>query len=563
MRSRLVTLLSIAAAALALAGTALADSLAIIPARPLPGPYVVQCSDLAQDFSRVAPGAIAQNYWEGVNGHYIAELLTEPASTPTANLSLPNDGELFSSFAGSTVVQTLIVCAPTAPNNPRPDFALPSGLAIPHMLHAGDSPIWPDATTRFPLLLFSHGFRGSPISSEYITALGVFASWGYVVVAPFHGDPRFANLSINDLGDFAQLLLHFRDYTAMQAVRPLALSAALDVVLSDPSWRDRVDPSRIGAFGASLGGEAVMLLAGARLTDSFGLSSKQVILDRRVMGGVGYVPYFGQPFFPSFGRDQAGVDGVTLPFLAIAGTNDTTAPLVTTRQAMIRLTNTREFVTLAGVTHGFDIPSTGDIFTWSLQFLDAHVAGDRGARATMQRMVQVAGGGTDVLLLDYNAPAPPIDDETTVVEYYNASLNHYFITGFPEEAAALDAGIPPGWRRTGFEFKAWIRNTAHGLPACRFFGTPGIGPNSHFYTINPDECALRINDPHWRFEAIAFNAELPFAEDCPVGHSEVWRLYNNGMGGQANHRFLTSHSEIARMVGEGWLLEGAVFCTPP
>jgi hypothetical protein len=36
------------------------------------------------------------------------------------------------------------------------------------------------------------------------------------------------------------------------------------------------------------------------------------------------------------------------------------------------------------------------------------------------------------------------------------------------------------------------------------------------------------------------------------------------MGGQANHRFLTSHSEIAHMVqDEGWLLEGAVFCTPP
>ena len=43
----------------------------------------------------------------------------------------------------------------------------------------------------------------------------------------------------------------------------------------------------------------------------------------------------------------------------------------------------------------------------------------------------------------------------------------------------------------------------------------------------------------------------------------IWRLYNNGMGGQANHRYLTSHSEIGDMIGRGWLLEGPVFCTPP
>ena len=29
----------------------------------------------------------------------------------------------------------------------------------------------------------------------------------------------------------------------------------------------------------------------------------------------------------------------------------------------------------------------------------------------------------------------------TVVEYYNAQNNHYFITAFPAEVAALDQGI--------------------------------------------------------------------------------------------------------------------------
>jgi hypothetical protein len=41
------------------------------------------------------------------------------------------------------------------------------------------------------------------------------------------------------------------------------------------------------------------------------------------------------------------------------------------------------------------------------------------------------------------------------------------------------------------------------------------------------------------------------------------RLYNNGKGGQANHRFLTSHSEMRNMLAQGWIREGAVFCGLP
>jgi hypothetical protein len=43
----------------------------------------------------------------------------------------------------------------------------------------------------------------------------------------------------------------------------------------------------------------------------------------------------------------------------------------------------------------------------------------------------------------------------------------------------------------------------------------------------------------------------------------VTRLYNDGKGGQANHRYVTSRSETAEMLAQGWRVEGAVFCTPP
>src|SRR5438132_275643 len=81
--------------------------------------------------------------------------------------------------------------------------------------------------------------------------------------------------------------------------------------------------ARIAGFGASLGGGTLLLQVGAKLTSSIGLSSKQVIADSRLKAIVGYVPYFGQLFFPACGRDQNGLDGIAVPFLGISGTADT------------------------------------------------------------------------------------------------------------------------------------------------------------------------------------------------------------------------------------------------
>jgi hypothetical protein len=340
--------------------------------------------------------------------------------------------------------------------------------------------------------------------------------------------------------------------------------AALDFVLAHPGYRDRIDPARIAGFGASLGGETMLLLGGAQLTTTIGQSSKQVIVDPRLKAIVGYVPYFGQLFYPAFGRDQNGLDPMSLPFLGISGTADTTAPLAATIIGFGHLSNSRDLVMLAGVGHEFDYPSAPDIFTWTLTFIAAHALDDRLARARIARMVSVRGGGDDVLLIDYTAPAALGPGERDTIEYYNSALNHYFLTAFPEEAAMLDAGIVvPGWTRTGFEFKSWTIGAGHGLPACRFFGTPGVGPNSHFYTIDAAECAFVRTNPLWMFEGYAFAEEAPVDGDCLSNRVPVVRLYNNGMGGQASHRFLTSKSEMAEMLAGGWMIEGTVFCASP
>ena len=152
-----------------------------------------------------------------------------------------------------------------------------------------------------------------------------------------------------------------------------------------------------------------------------------------------------------------------------------------------------------------------------------------------------------------------------MVEYYNESLGHYFVTAEPAEAAMLDAGVlVPGWTRTGAEFKLHPAGAFAGLAACRFFGTPGIGPNSHFYTIDAAECAKVKADPFWTYENLAFNADpLQSGGICGSDRIPVIRLYNNGMGGQANHRYTTSRSATSAMQASGWIVEGPVFCAVP
>ena len=196
------------------------------------------------------------------------------------------------------------------------------------MLRGGEAPLWPDATTRFPVLLLSHGYGGSPIGNDYLIALTVFASFGYVVVAPFHTDATFSDLqNLEGFLDFLYLVTHLEQFNAMQALRPLALSAGLDYVLGHPHWRDRIDATQVGGFGASMGAESMLLLGGAELTTTVLQASKPVTFEPRLKAAVGYVPYFGQIGFPAFGQYEHGLDGVGLSYLAIAGTADTTAPL--------------------------------------------------------------------------------------------------------------------------------------------------------------------------------------------------------------------------------------------
>jgi len=153
-----------------------------------------------------------------------------------------------------------------------------------------------------------------------------------------------------------------------------------------------------------------------------------------------------------------------------------------------------------------------------------------------------------------------------VIEFYNTTLDNYFITADANEAAAVDSGgAGPGWARTGDTF------SEGGIdPVCRFYGSITPGPNSHFYTANVAECEqlkqLQLSTPatqkRWNFESLDFLTTAAPVGFCPAGTVPVYRAYNNGAarGVDSNHRITTSLAGIQEVVARGWVSEGIVLC---
>jgi serine protease len=100
---------------------------------------------------------------------------------------------------------------------------------------------------------------------------------------------------------------------------------------------------------------------------------------------------------------------------------------------------------------------------------------------------------------------------------------------------------------------------------CRFYGTPGVGPNSHFYTIDPAECAAVQRDPGWRLEtADAFYTYLPVGGACPGRTIPVHRAYDDRYAqNDSNHRYAVDRAAYDEVLARGWIGEGVVLCAEP
>jgi hypothetical protein len=163
-------------------------------------------------------------------------------------------------------------------------------------------------------------------------------------------------------------------------------------------------------------------------------------------------------------------------------------------------------------------------------------------------ILQVSGTGT--------TPGPPAT--TTVIEFYNAALDHYFISSLQPDIQALDSQAIPGWVRTGLSFNAYPVATAGASPVCRFYIPPAQG-NSHFFSASPLECA-EVMQAYPMFELESPNAMYldlpdPSTGACPAGTIAVYRVWNARV--DTNHRYLTDRALRDQMVAsQGYVAEG-------
>jgi len=189
--------------------------------------------------------------------------------------------------------------------------------------------------------------------------------------------------------------------------------------------------------------------------------------------------------------------------------------------------------------------------------------------AELHQIAQLTGNDFEAvdessLMVDPNSARTSgggIPGTLAAIEYYRAQADHYFVTADASEQRDLDAGVHPGWTRTGQQFSVYPPSDSappHS-PVCRFYGRPEAGLDSHFYSASPVECQAVIAQfsNAWVLESNdVFAVVLPDATTgaCSSGLLPLYRVYNHRA--DVNHRYTTSLAIRAQMIAAGWIAEG-------
>jgi predicted dienelactone hydrolase len=541
----------------------------------LVGKFPVACSNVEQDFTRLTTGQSPPDYWEGnpnaSGNRYVTELLVNPDKALTYTVSVPATATLdvFDKQGGKQLPYAAIACYPTTATNARADYILPDGTTVPRMERGTDTALIatnadaPDG--KWPLIVLSHGLAGSPLGEEYARVIVRLAQEGYIVYAPFHADARFSRIKLNDASDYLYVLTRYSEIAEMQAIRPLGLQQGLDNLLSRADYASKIDTDRIAGFGASLGGMAMMLAQGSKMTTSLGGAERTITRDTRYKAIVGYVPFSGYSFQPAFGDSNQGVSSVRVPYLGIGGTADIVAPISRTSQMIEALGGSKYFVTIQDMPHGLRPQDAPELFGWTFAFLKAHLSKNQADRAAFDQISRFAANADDRQTIKKTLGWGS-RDELETVEYFAPSTGRYFLTPVPAEIALVDQ-YPAIWQRTGQRFVTLRMDAPLGVPVCRFWladGTPRV--NSHFYSAFRNDCDLVRPQP-WAIDqgdimkvwsdTPSPQTFLPSAAQCPADTAKVYRLFNNRT---INHRYVTEALLSRSTFTPEWTIEGAAFC---
>src|SRR5215470_517223 len=130
-------------------------------------------------------------------------------------------------------------------------------------LAALDVTVWSQRTeAKQPVIIFSHGFHGCATQSRFL--MEAFASAGFLVFAPNHRD---ATCNGGKGNWFTKAEIPFRNPDRWSERTYLDrgddIRRLIGAIEQDDRFRFRADMSRLGLAGHSLGGYAVLGLAGA------------------------------------------------------------------------------------------------------------------------------------------------------------------------------------------------------------------------------------------------------------------------------------------------------------
>ena len=163
----------------------------------------------------------------------------------------------------------------------------------------------------------------------------------------------------------------------------------------------------------------------------------------------------------------------------------------------------------------------------------------------------------------------------SLVEYYIASLDYYFLTGRAADKTALDA-LPTVFARTGKQIKIYATPNVDTLPLERHYFDKvarGGSRGSHFFTVQPGDQVLLTGLNPTNIVNLAAKPYLEGVEGyavptaaggtCPTGSIPVYRSFKGAPRymDDGNHRFSTSLAQHQMMVTQlGWTDDGVVFC---
>lgn len=183
------------------------------------------------------------------------------------------------------------------------------------------------------------------------------------------------------------------------------------------------------------------------------------------------------------------------------------------------------------------------------------------------RVVRASALAALLGLTTSNVAASSASGPVATIEFYNAALDHYFLTINPQEISDLDLGVHGGWTRTGQTFPVFGSAESAAVtsanPVCRFYIPPQHG-DSHFFSADSVECNLILakmqNDPNFsgyvQETPSAFYVGLPDPATgaCPATTSPVYRLWNGRA--DSNHRYAASLAIKNLMIAMGYVAEG-------